>query len=314
MANYLTFNPCYSRIYQKYHPKVVLSFTRLDEGLKNTKVLNRSEHHHQPLILFSQEFQSQAEPANNFGESRERDSRITRPNLTNTKCNVDTGPSKKKLKALKRKLVIEKYKNTSKEKDDFRVKICLISANNLIQEEAKAKESLQKSISSDELGVEQIGKAKQCYRHLSKAEKIARKNKKVEAYRLRNVYKFILKHTHSFVQRNAKELIEDLRSRGFKEIEIEAATTFIYSLRSETSQTEILKKSREKVDQLSRQDPAVLIIFRRALLWMLKGLRDNRFYQVIEKNKKVYEEGCESYLGRIETTLTFLSQGKAGNN
>jgi hypothetical protein len=134
-------------------------------------------------------------------------------------------------------------------------------------------------------------------RKLTKAQRIEKKNKKVIAFRFRNVYKFILKRLCSYVEAKKQEIMTKLKDE--KEEDIDAAITYILAQKSNP----LLKESRRKVNDLLKGSRCTLLIFMDTLKWILEGLIGEEFKQINAKNKETYMSCCKSYLEKSEEKL-----------
>ena len=157
---------------------------------------------------------------------------------------------------------------------------------------------------SGENGIEELREEKKrSARKLTKAEKLARKNRDVEAFRFRNVYKFILKHLYNYTKDKTKEVKTSLGAKNHTEREINTALDKILSLRSTISANGVIQEARKKIDNLLSGNICILLIFIQVLNWILQGFIRAEFRQIDLKNKEIYIDCCKLYLKKAEEKL-----------
>lgn len=130
----------------------------------------------------------------------------------------------------------------------------------------------------------------------SQEKSLARKNCHVVAFRYRNVFKCILRNMHAYTQEREKELIEVLKEECYSTIEIMRAFEEIRLLKPKEFPTEILRKSKMKVEAILRRRTPKTYILRATLKFMLEKLHDPKYHQVLPDNKQIYIEACRAYM------------------
>jgi len=213
---------------------------------------------------------------------------------------------KRKLKS-KNVFKIERQEKSDEEsKNDLKISKALPIDGNNILNEAKNNQA-QMHEPSDNSGENRIEESreerKRCARKLTKAEKLARKNRDVEAFRFRNVYKFILKHLYNYTRDKTRAIKTNLGAKNHTEREINIALDKILSLRSTISASGTIQEARKKIDSLLSGNTCTLLIFIQALNWMLQGFIRTEFIQINLKNKGTYMDCCKLYLKRAEEKL-----------
>eukprot|EP00826_Nyctotherus_ovalis_P051051 TRINITY_DN634_c0_g1_i13.p1 TRINITY_DN634_c0_g1~~TRINITY_DN634_c0_g1_i13.p1 ORF type:complete len:302 (-),score=34.84 TRINITY_DN634_c0_g1_i13:249-1154(-) len=136
-----------------------------------------------------------------------------------------------------------------------------------------------------------------------KKEKIDKKMKNIEAFRFRNVYKFILRNLNTYTNQNVENIKKILRDFKFSENEIEKNLEYIKSLKPAGSPGEPNKYSRYKVNNLMNNSVSLIFIFAICISSILKKLGDGEFQLIHKKNLETYREGCIHYLEKAKIRL-----------
>lgn len=147
----------------------------------------------------------------------------------------------------------------------------------------------------------------------SQAARMAYKNQYVEAFRYRNVYKFVLKNLHSHIKDESIQIRRRMTDRKFSMDSIDNAFEYIQGLTTRESPNDSFKLSRSKLDILL-SNPSTAFVLKESLASMLQKLINNGFPQILEKNKKTYKEACEVYLKKAEEKLDAWNKTLASNN
>eukprot|EP00826_Nyctotherus_ovalis_P032865 TRINITY_DN2646_c0_g1_i5.p1 TRINITY_DN2646_c0_g1~~TRINITY_DN2646_c0_g1_i5.p1 ORF type:complete len:287 (+),score=30.91 TRINITY_DN2646_c0_g1_i5:185-1045(+) len=142
----------------------------------------------------------------------------------------------------------------------------------------------------------------------SQAARMAYKNTHVEPFKFRNVYKFILKNVHGHAENKVIELREKMAEEGFSEETVAAGLEKIKRLRSKEAPMDSQRQSRWKIERVLLSTPGSAFVLRESLTFMLKGLRGDRYSQIMEKNKGTYIEACEKYLKEATQVLKAHSE------
>lgn len=138
----------------------------------------------------------------------------------------------------------------------------------------------------------------------SQKDRIEQKSRSVEAFRYRNVYKFILRNLNVYAYENAEKIKNALRNCNFVEEEIEKDLEFIKSLKPVGSPNNPNKQSRSKIKDLMNASLSLVFIFTTCVASILKKLRSGEFRLIHWKNLETYKESCAHHLEMAKTKLS----------
>ncbi len=131
------------------------------------------------------------------------------------------------------------------------------------------------------------------------------------AYRRRNVYKSIIRHTFAYVRKNREDIISILQAGGFSMSEIEHAFFKINYYNDEERQAGGRKRSQNIVRNIVAKKSIYVYILCEALNAMLKRWEQGAYGKVTRKNATIYKDVCKKYYDETVRVLGRPAQGKS---
>jgi hypothetical protein len=136
------------------------------------------------------------------------------------------------------------------------------------------------------------------------SQKLILNENKANAYKRRNVYKSIIRHMFSYIQKNKSKVAAMLLTKGFINTEISTAFDYISSLNVLDKQKGKAKRPQNTIKTILETRNIHVYILKETLDAMLSALKTELAGRVMRKNTKIYKEVCEEYYNRCLELLS----------
>lgn len=127
---------------------------------------------------------------------------------------------------------------------------------------------------------------------------------KANAYKRRNVYKSVIRHMYSYIQKNKSKMASMLSSNGFSKKETDSAFSYISSLNVLDKQKGKAKRPQNTIKNILEEKNICVYILKETLSGMLETLNSGLTGKVMRKNTKIYKEVCQEYYNRCLQLLS----------
>ena len=129
------------------------------------------------------------------------------------------------------------------------------------------------------------------------------------AYKRRNVYKSIVRHTFSYMRKNRDEVISILRAAGFEITEIEHAFVKVSFYNDMERQKGNPKKSQSIIKKIISKRSIYTYLLREALNAMIKNWGQGKVGKISMANCEVYKDVCTKLFNETVTLTGENPQG-----
>ena len=134
---------------------------------------------------------------------------------------------------------------------------------------------------------------------------------KGHAYKYRNVYKSILSHMCVYVKNNRDDLTRVLTTAGYAMAQVEHALYKVSFDYDNKQKKDKVVRSQNIVLQMLGKKTIFTYILRETANAMLQSWRGRHFGKIIDKNRHLYIEGCETIYEYAVKLLGEAAQGKS---
>lgn len=136
------------------------------------------------------------------------------------------------------------------------------------------------------------------------SQKLISNEAKANAYKRRNVYKSVIRHMFSYIQKNKGRVTNTLMNEGYTRKEVNDSFLYISSLNDLDKQKGKAKRPQNTIKSMLENKNINVYILKETLSLMLGTLNSGLTGKVMRKNTKIYKEVCQEYYNRCLELLS----------